>query len=95
MIAVVTWRVVAPKRINSAASYQVSIPPIPEIGSCSRPAADRNCCKKRKAIGLTAFPDNPETEDLPSIFGKPTFFFRSTSTIDLTVLIAEKPSASF
>src|SRR5699024_3091797 len=93
MMAVVTWRVEAPRRINSAASSQVSMPPIPETGSCSSPAADRICCRKRRAIGLTDFPDSPETADLPLIFGRATLLSRSTSVIDLTVLMEEIPSA--
>lgn len=69
------------------------MPPIPEIGNCSKPAASRNCCKKRSAIGLTAFPEKPEIEDLPLTMGRPTLRSRSILATDLTVLIVAIPSA--
>ena len=55
MIAVQTWTLVEPSAMNSAASRQVAMPPMPEMGSpTSGSAAQR--CTMFSAIGFTAGP---------------------------------------
>ena len=54
--AVVYFRVVdAPRAMNSAASRQVLMPPMPEIGTL-QPSSPATCDSRCSAIGLTAGP---------------------------------------
>ena len=52
-----------------------------------------NSCINLKAIGLTAFPEYPDTEDFPLTMGSPINLLRSIPVILLTVLIADIPVA--
>ncbi|MPM56573.1 hypothetical protein SDC9_103382 [bioreactor metagenome] len=55
--AVVTCKLLAPNTMNSRASFQVSIPPIPLIGTFFNLSFVLICCINLNAIGLTAFPE--------------------------------------
>src|SRR5436309_3128296 len=78
--------------MNSAASRQLPMPPIPEIGtrtsgSCATEAT------MLSAIGLTAGPQYPPCEERPATFGRGAKVSRSTPVIELIVLINETASA--
>ena len=55
MAAVQTWTLVEPSAMNSAASRQVAMPPIPEIGIFTR-GSRASAATMCSAIGLTAGP---------------------------------------
>src|SRR5574341_1411763 len=78
--------------MNSAASFQVAIPPMPEIGIRTRgsPATAETRCR---AIGFTAGPQYPPWLDFPPTVGRGDKLSRSTPTIELIVLIRDRASA--
>ena len=55
MIAVQTWTLVEPRAINSAASRQLLMPPMPEIGRPTSGSAAQ-FCTMFSAMGFTAGP---------------------------------------
>ena len=54
MTAVQTWTLVEPSAMNSAASRQLAMPPMPEIGTM--PGSRASAATMWSAIGLTAGP---------------------------------------
>ena len=79
--------------MNSAASRQVVMPPIAEIG---RPAHSRSRAISdtiESAIGLTAGPHMPPCVPLPSIASAGVIASRSIAMIELIVLMSETASA--
>src|ERR1700744_6488982 len=92
MTAVHTCTVVAPSSMNSAASRQLEMPPIPDIGKrdCASLAIDETMFN---AIGLTAGPQYPPCADRPPTSGRGVNVSKSTPVIELIVLINETASA--
>src|SRR5437764_15413491 len=92
MTAVHTCTVVHPRTMNSAASRQLEIPPIPLIGkpTCGSFATDETMFK---AIGFTAGPQYPPCADRPPTSGRGVNVSRSTPVIELIVLMSETASA--
>ena len=68
MAAVQTCTVPQPSRMNSAASCQLAMPPMPDMGRAPA-GSDCTCCTMLSAIGLTAGPQYPPWELLPSTLG--------------------------
>ncbi len=86
MTALHTWRVEAPSKRNSAASSQVPIPPMPEMGVFTAWAMVATAFK---AIGFTAAPERPPCDEYPATPGLGTRVSRSTPIMAPTVLMAE------
>src|SRR5665811_1111192 len=93
MTAVHTWMVVAPRRMYSATSFHVSIPPMPLIGRPSVSGSAAIDATMLSAIGLTAGPQYPPWLDLLPTTGRGTRLSRSTPVIELIVLMRLTASA--
>src|ERR1051325_5202734 len=93
MAAVQTWTVPASSAMNSAASRQVAMPPMAEIGRPRVDASRAISATMCSAIGLTAGPQYPRGVPLPSTVGVGAMASRSMEVIELRVLISETPSA--
>src|SRR3982751_2646373 len=92
MTAVQTCTVPDPSNMNSTASRQFEIPPIPEIGilnSASRASSETIL----SAIGFTAGPQYPPCAAMPLTFGYGIIVSISTPITELIVLINETASA--
>ena len=88
MTAVVTCTFAHPIAIKSAASRHVCIPPIPESGTFLSFPHEAISYINLSAIGFTAFPEYPETEDLPFTEGCDDISERSKPVSDFIVFIA-------
>src|SRR5690242_11958399 len=93
MTAVQTCTDDAPNNRNSAASFQVEMPPMPEIGRPLVAGSAAMADSMFRAIGLTAGPQYPPWLDLPRTAGRGVNVSRSTPVIELMVLIRETASA--
>src|SRR5215471_9108941 len=90
MAAVQTWTDVAPSSMNSTASRQLAMPPMPEMGIATALATDETMCS---AMGLTAGPQYPPWLPRPATAGRGAYVSRSTPTRLLKVLTRETASA--
>src|SRR6267378_3321118 len=92
MTAVQTCSEPAPRAMNSAASRQEAMPPMPEIGIFTAGSA-ATAETRWRAIGLTAGPQYPPWLDFPATEGCGSKVDRSTPTIELIVLMSDSASA--
>jgi hypothetical protein len=71
MTAVQTCTEVQPSSRNSAASCQLPMPPMPEMGTGGPSTVSAmTCCTMFNAMGLTAGPQYPPWELMPSTLGR-------------------------
>src|SRR5258706_2719506 len=87
--AVHTCTVVDPSSMNSVASFQVLMPPMPETGALEVMGSWAMVVSIFSAMGLTAGPQYPPNVDLPPTLGFGMKVSRSTPLKDWIVLIRE------
>ncbi len=92
MAAVQTCTVPAPSAMNSAASRQVVIPPMAEIGRPAQAGSRAISDTIDSAIGLTAGPHMPPCVPLPSMATSGVMASRSMFMIELMVLMSDTAS---
>src|SRR6266481_5698284 len=92
MMAVQTCTLVEPRAMNSAASRQLAMPPMPEIGSWTSESAAQLWTMLR-AMGFTAGPQYPPWVLKPPTNGSGTRLSRLTCVMLLMVLMREIESA--
>ena len=83
----------APSAMNSAASRQVVMPPIAEIGRPAQAGSRAISDTMESAIGFTAGPHMPPCVPLPSIATSGVIASRSIPMIELIVLMSDTASA--
>src|SRR3954466_14894270 len=90
MAAVHTCTVLAPRSMNSTASFHVLMPPMPDTGTFRVVGSWLIVARNFKAIGFTAGPQYPPKTDLPATYGFGIKVSRSMPVTDCIVLIKER-----
>src|SRR6185503_10526861 len=93
MTAVHSWTDEEPKSMNSTASDQLEIPPMPEMGSPLVGGSVAIELTMFSAIGLTAGPQYPPCAALPPTANLGTIVSTLTPMSELIVLMRDTPSA--